>query len=188
MNTVETMLKTAAGNGILEYIKELLRGCDREYEALEQACLSAARDLGGLEEILALKDRQITGDLWFAGWQGMKLNLENFRSLLGSKLLKLDYSDLLREHIMITMPCHREADRELEQMLTGMTPRQREALAPVDEYYAHLETVGLKIAHYLGLRLGDVLYPMVEPGYVSDGAATWHYRRELEQFLGISLE
>jgi hypothetical protein len=60
------MLKTAAGNGILEYIKELLRGCDREYEALEQACLSAARGLGGLEEMLALKDRQITGDLWFA--------------------------------------------------------------------------------------------------------------------------
>jgi hypothetical protein len=69
-----------------------------------------------------------------------------------------------------------------------MTPQQREVLAPVDEYYAHLETVGLKLAHYLGLRLGDTLCPMVEPGYVSDSGALWRYRQELEQYLEFSLD
>jgi hypothetical protein len=188
MNTVEAMLKIAAGNEILEGIKTLLRFRDREFGALEKACVSAARSMDGLEEMWQIRDRQITADLWFAAGQGMKLNREIFCTPLGSQLLKLDYSDLLREHIMINMPAHREADRELAQMLSALTPQQREQLAPVDEYYAHLETVGLKIAHYLGLRLGDMLYPMTEPGYVSDTAATCRYRQELEQFLEFSLD
>lgn len=188
MNGVEAMLKQVTGNAILEGIKSLLRSRDQEYGALEQAHLAAVHRMGGLEEMLALRDQQITCDLWFAVWQGMKLNFENFRSLLGASMLKLDYSDLLREHIMITMPNHRAAGRELARMTAAMTPGQQEELAPVDEYYAHLETMGLKLAHYVGLRLGDVLYPMVEPGYVYDHAAMLRYRGELEQFLGFSLE
>ncbi len=188
MNSVESMLKNAAGKGILEGVKTLLRRRDREFGALEKACMSAARSLGGLEEMLQIRDRQITADLWFAAGQGIKLNLELFRTPLGVQLLKMDYSDLIREHIMINMPAHREADRDLSKMLSDLTPQQRELLAPVDEYYAHLETVGLKIAHYLGLRMGDVLHPMTESGYVSDTAATWRYRQELEQYLEFSLE
>lgn len=184
MNAVEQTLKAVTESKILEGIKTLLRSRDREFGALEEACLSAVRDMGGMDEMLAIRDRQIESDLWFAGWQGMKLNREIFRSPIGAALLKLDYSDLLREHIMVNMPVHREVDRALEKL----TPQQREALAPVDEYYAHLEIVGLKIALYLGLRLGDLLYPMVEPGYVSDTAATWRCRYELEQYLGFSLE
>ena len=188
MNTVEAMLKTVAEGGILEGIKDLLRSRDREFEALEQAHLTAVQRMGELAEMLALRDKQITCDLWFAGWQGMKLGLENFHTPLGTLLLKLDYPDLLREHIMIAMPAHRETEQALGQLLAAMNPQQREALAPVDEYYAHLETVGLKLAHYLGLRLGDMLYPMVEPGYVRDNGALWHYRQELEQYLEFSLD
>lgn len=188
MNGVEAMLKSVTERAILERIKTLLRSRDREFGMLEEACLSAAQRLGGMEEMLALRDRQIAGDLWFAAGQGIKLNLENFRTPVGTVLLKMDYADLIREHIMIHMPAHRKADRELGQMLAELTPQQRAELEPVDEYYAHLETVGLKLAHYLGLRLGDMLYPMTEPGYVSDTAATWRYRHELEQYLEFSLE
>lgn len=188
MNGVEAMLKSVAEKGILERIKTLLRSRDREFGALEEACLSAVQRLGVVEEMLSLRDRQIAGDLWFAAGQGMKLNLENFRTPFGAVLLKLDYSDLIREHIMIRMPAHQEADRKLGQMLAELTPQQRAELEPVDEYYAHLETVGLKLAHYMGLRLGDFLYPLTEPGYVSDTAATWRYRQELERHLEFSLE
>ena len=188
MNIVKNMLKNAVDSGILESVKKLLRSRDKEFEELERDCAAAAQELGGLEELLRLRDRQITADLWFALGQGLKQDLEIFRSTLGSQLLKLDYSDLLREHIMIAMPAHRDADRELAQLLAAMTPRQREQLEAVDEYYAHLETVGLKIAHYLGLRLGDTLFPMIEPGYVSDNAAAWRCRHTLEQFLDFSLE
>lgn len=184
MNGVEAMLKTAAESGILEAVKTLLAERDGEFAALEQAFLQAKQEVDGVEEILALWQQQMVADLWFAWWQGMKLNMEIFGTPMGTQLLKLDYSDLLREHIMINMPAHRETDR----VWAALTPLQRQQLAPVDEYYAHLETVGLKIAHYLGLRLGDYLYPMVEPGYVSDSAAMWRYRRELEQFLEFSLD
>ena len=188
MNSVEAVLKTVSESGILEGIKDLLRRRDREFEALEKAYLSAVQDMEGLEEMLGIRDRQIISDLWFAGWQGMKLVFENFRTPLGTLLLKLDYPDLLREHIMIAMPVHRETEQALGQLLAAMTPQQREALAPVDEYYAYLETVGLKLAHYLGLRLGDTLYPMVEPGYVADPAATQRCRWDLEQYIGFTLE
>ena len=188
MNSVEQMLKTAAGKGILEAVKGLLAERDEEFAALEQAYRGAVQRMEGMEQLLALRQQQMVADLWFAGWQGMKLGLENFRTPLGTLLLKLDYPDLLREHIMIAMPAHRETEQALGQLLSAMPPQQREALAPVDEYYAHLETVGLKLAHYLGLRLGDTLYPMVEPGYVSDSGALWHYRQELEQYLEFSLD
>ena len=188
MNSVGTMLKSVTGNAILEYIKTLLLQRDREFPGLEEACRNAAQRMGGREEMLALRDRQLVCDLWFAGWQGMKLNLEHYRTPLAAMMMKMDYSDLLREHIMVTMPGHRAADRELDKLLEAMTPQQREALEPVNEFYAHLETMGLKIAHYLGLRLGEMLYPMVEPGYVCDRPAMWSYRHELEQFMDLSLD
>lgn len=184
MNSVEQMLKTAAGKGILEAVKGLLAERDEEFAALEQAYRGAVQRMEGMEQLLELRQQQMVADLWFAGWQGMKLNMEIFRTPMGEQLLKLDYSDLLREHIMINMPAHRETDR----LWDALTPLQRQQLTPVDEYYAHLETAGVKIAHYMGLRMGDFLYPMTEPGYVGNTAAVHRYRRELEQYLGFSLE
>ena len=188
MNGVEAMVKMAAGRRILEAVEALLRARDGEFAELEQAYLSAVQSVKGMEQVLAVRQRQIVGDLWFAGWRGMQLCLDIFRTPMGAGLLKLDYGELLREHIMIAMPGHREAERELGQLLGCLTPAQRQVLEPVDEYYAHLETVGLKIAHYLGLRMGEALCPMVEPGYASDTAAMYRYRRELEQYLGFALD
>lgn len=189
MKNVEKILEMfTAGMQLAERVKELLRSRDGAFRSVEDACMDAAEEMGGLETLLALRDRQLDGDLCFAVWQGMKLNLENFRSPLGSVALTLDYTQLLQEHIMISLPAHLESQKALDAVLEAMPAQQREQLMPVDEYYAYLETVGLKVAHYLGFRLGDLVYPMTEPGYVADAAATRYFRVELERYIGFSIE
>ena len=189
MKNVEKILEMFTdGTQLAEQVKELLRCRDAAFRPVEDACMNAAEKMGGLETLLALRDRQLDCDLRFAVWQGMKLNLENFRSPLGSVALTLDYTQLLQEHIMFNLPEHRGTQKELDRLLETMTDQQREAIMPVDEFYAYLETVGLKVAHYLGFRLGDLVYPMAEPGYVADAAATRYFRVELERYIGFSVE
>jgi hypothetical protein len=189
MKNVKTMLKIFMDDKQLSaWLKELLRSRDPEFCPVEKACLHAAEGMGGLETLLDLRHRQLVSDLRFAIWQGFKLNLENFRSPLGAAALKLDYSQLLQEHIMFSLPSHSVVQKELDLLTGAMTAEQREAMEPVEAYFAYLETVGLKVAHYLGFRMGDVLYPMVEPGYVADPAATQRCRWDLEQYIGFTLE
>ena len=178
MKNVEALLRDWVNADRLELLADFLRPRDPEFAALEEACHA---DGGALD---ALRRKQINAGLMFAFWQGMRLNLENFYAPIGTAALTMDLSQLVREHILFNMPAYKAAQQELSLLKHDLS---EEAMAAVEEYYAYLETVGLKVAHYLGFRQGDFLYPMTEPGYVPDGAATQTYRMALEQYLGISL-
>lgn len=180
MKNVEVFLKNWMNGDQLRLLSDFLRPRDPEFSVLEAACPSAA----DAEALLAVRRRQINAGLVFAFWQGMRLNLENFHSPVGNAVLTQDLSQLVREHILFDMPAYSAAQQELPSVEQGL-PEQ--TLAAVNEFFTYLETVGLKVAHYLGFRQGDLLYPMTEPGYVPDAAATQTYRMELEKYLGIPL-
>ncbi len=178
MKNVEAILRNWVSKDHLELLTDFLRPRDPEFTVLEAACPANAQPL------LALRRRQLNAGLVFAFWQGMHLNLENFHASVGNALLTQDFSQLVREHILFSMPAYTTAQQALAALEHNLSD---EELAAADEFYAYLETVGLKVAHYLGFRQGDLLYPMTEPGYVTDTAATETYRMELERYLGIPL-
>ncbi len=164
MKKVDVFLKNLFPADPLEKIADFLRPRDPEFAALEAACTTLLTP--------AHRDQLTTG-LLYAFRQGMLLNLENFRSPLGGLLLTRDHALLVREHILHSFPAY-----------AGFEAPADPATA---EYYIYMETVGMKAAHYLGFRMGDLLYPMTEPGYVPDAAATFTYRMELERYLGFTL-
>ncbi len=178
MKKVEAILRNWMSKDHLELLTEFLRSRDPEFTVLEAACPVDAQPLQ------ALRRRQLNPGLVFAFWQGMRLNLENFHSPVGNARLTQDFSQLVREHILFSMPAYTAAQQALPALEHDLSD---EALAAVNEFYTYLETVGLKVAHYLGFRQGDLLYPMTEPGYVPDTAATETYRMELERYLGFTL-
>lgn len=180
MKNVDTILKAWIGEGLLRQLGDFLRTRDPEFSALEAACPSSA----AAQPLLDLRQRQMNVGLTYALWQGLRLNLENFRTGVGSLLLAQDYSQLVREHILFSLSAYSALQQELNEMDHGLTG---DALEAVNELYAYWETVGLKVAHYWGFQLGNLLYPMTEPGYVPDTGATQTYRMELEEYLGISL-
>ena len=61
-------------------------------------------------------------------------------------------------------------------------------LEGIGEYYAYLETVGYKVAHYIGFRLADELLYYILPGYASNQANTIAYGAALEKYLQIHLD
>jgi hypothetical protein len=181
MKNVDAFLKTWMNGDLLKPLCDFLRGTDPEFSLLEDAYLRSPE----AEPLLRLRQQQINADLLFVFWQGLNLNLENFRNPVGNLLLGQDFSQLVREHILFSMSAHCAAQQALDALAhsTG-TPTQD----TTQEFYIYLETVGLKIMHYLGFRLGDLLYPFTEPGYVPDVAATQTYRAELEEYLGFPLK
>ena len=65
---------------------------------------------------------------------------------------------------------------------------QREAAAQIGDYYAYLETVGFKIAHYWGFLWGNAFYSQVIPGYAPDSSFTSQYAHMIERDLGIVIQ
>jgi hypothetical protein len=173
------------GTYLLEQLKGLLLDRDPAF-ALVAGEWDALVEAGQVpRELAALKDKQLLCGLEFALWQGMKLNLRIFRDPAAALALDLDYPELLRENILFRLPRY----RHLQQQIEGVTGAMEEPLPEqAGEYYAYFETAGLKIAHYLGFRLGERVYPGLEPGYVADPAAAQRLRVELEGYLGIRVE
>ena len=56
---------------------------------------------------------------------------------------------------------------------------------PVTSYYAYLQTVAYKLAHYYGFCFGDTFLPRVVPGYHPDHATTIIYGNMLREDLNL---
>ena len=61
-------------------------------------------------------------------------------------------------------------------------------LDAIQNYYIYLETIGPKLAHYWGYVFANHFLPLVEPGYVCDGAQTSIYTMELSRELGFPVK
>ena len=104
---------------------------------------------------------------------------------MANQFTNLDYDVILREHIMQTLP-HRAA---VEKTISAFRETYKDALGEYEDaiqsYYIYLEVVGPKLAHFWGYDFANQFLPLVEPGYVSDGAQTSIYALELHRDLGF---
>ncbi len=196
METIATMLTHLTDpESIMRNLKETLRIMDPEYPQEEQKFLHAAAALEQTaagpdgptaREYLAARDAAISAGMVFVLFQGIQLNLDIFRQPVNALLLKEDYGVMHRESLLRTVPAVQKM-RETQDAFSAARKPQQWIMEDITAYYAYLETVGYKLAHYFGFRLADRFLPYVVPGYYSDGENSARYAGELGQYLQMDL-
>ena len=133
--------------------------------------------------------QQIGSTLLFSYCLGLKANLDHFIDPVSRTFLDVDPEIYLRENIAQQLPDYLRAQHVQKQLYKSLSTSQKEKYdEAITTYICHLETVGPKLAHYYGYRLGNQLFPRIIPGYVSDTQFLIQYRYMLEMYLGISIE
>ena len=134
-------------------------------------------------------DQQIGSTLLFSCFLGIKANLDHFIDPVSRTFLDVDPEIYLRENIARQLPDYQRAQRVREQFYATLSSIQKEKYEEgITTYVCHLETVGPKLAHYYGYVLGNLLFPHVIPGYVSDTQLTFQYCYWLSAYLGFNIE
>lgn len=139
------------------------------------------------DEIDAIQ-QQISSDLLFSGWLGLKANLDHYIDPIARNFLDVDPETYLREEVAHSLPRYKEAQTVRDRFYDSLSPEQQEMYEFVTTYVTHLETVGPKLAHYYGYLLGNQLFPLIVLGYVPDMSLTSQYRMTLEKYFGQKLK
>ena len=135
------------------------------------------------DEINAI-EQQCVSDLLFSGFLGIKANLDNFKNPIARNFLDVDFEVYLREEVAHRLPEYEQAQKSREQFYSQLSSAQREIYEDVRTYTCHLETIGPKLAHYLGYLLGNELLPRIIPGYCADSVLTIQYGAVLGKYMG----
>lgn len=150
---------------------------------------STGRESEQIKTYLDARERAFSQEVLYIAFQGLFLNMEIFRNPVNGLLLQDGYETLNREYLLESLPGVQQARRQAKS--AQPKPRSQKVqrlLEGIVEYYAYLETVGYKVAHYIGFRLADELLYYVLPGYASNQANTIAYAGALEKYLQIHLE
>ena len=163
------------GSQLLQQLQRTLAQYAADY-AQESLQYEQAKDsLPGSTYSDAL-EAQFAAKLW---------NLECFQQPVNKLRINTDYEDLHQEQQLSHLPEVIRLEKVLHAAYEDFSPAQREAAAQIGDYYAYLETVGFKIAHYWGFALGNTFYSQVIPGYVPDSSFTTQYAHMIERDLGM---
>lgn len=144
-----------------------------------------------VQAYLEARDRVFAREVLYIACQGLFLNIEIFRSPVNGLLLEEDYETLNREYLLESLPGVRLARRQAKaawEKIPAPPPQAQRLLEEIGDYYAYLETVGYKVAHYMGFRLADALLYDILPGYASNQANTIAYADALRQYLRVNLD
>lgn len=193
MIKVQDVLSNLFSVSIVTELSNWLAEKDLEFPPAQAAYRIAAKVLVNqlgkeAEAFLSAQDQQIISDLRYCAYLGFQANLANFRCPGGNHFVAEGSDHFLREHIMYSLPgriCYDTAITAFQARHGQSTESQLDA---IQNYYIYLETVGPKLAHYWGYVFANHFLPLVEPGYVCDGAQTSIYAIELSQELGFCIK
>ena len=193
MITVQDVLSNLFSVSIVTELSNWLLKKDLDFPPVQADYQDAAKilvnQLGKEAEVfLSAQDQQIISDLRYSTYLGFQANLANFRCPGGNQFVTEGSDHFLREHIMYSLPgriCYDTAITAFQARHGQSTESQLDA---IQNYYIYLETVGPKLAHYWGYVFANHVLPLVEPGYVCDGAQTSIYTMELSRELGFPVK
>lgn len=139
------------------------------------------------DEYLSASEHLFASKLLYIAWLGASWNLDCFRSPVCKLRLQADYEELHGEPFFHTIPQIQSAEN-LVAGYTQLLPRDcQKYIGKISGYYAYLETVGFKLAHFWGFQWGNAFFPKVVPGYAADSVFTSKYKRRLEDDLALIL-
>lgn len=183
---------------VMGQVNEILEKVDPGFQEIQQAYRanvaqlqeeSAGRETEQIKTYLDARERAFSQEVLYIAFQGLFLNMEIFRNPVNGLLLQDGYETLNREYLLESLPGVQLARRQAKA--ARPKPRSQKVqrlLEGIVEYYSYLETVGYKVAHYIGFRLADELLYYVLPGYANNQANTIAYAGALEKYLQIHLD
>lgn len=193
MITVQDVLSNLFSVSIVTELSNWLLKKDLDFPPVQADYQDAAKILVNhlgkeAEAFLSAQDQQIISDLRYSAYLGFQANLANFRCSGGNHFVAQGSDHFLREHIMYSLPGRVSYDTIITAFQTKHGQSAEPQLEAVQNYYIYLETVGPKLAHYWGYVFANRFLPLVEPGYVCDGAQTSIYTMELSRELGFPVK
>ena len=193
MITVQDVLSNLSSVSMIAELSNWLVENDLDFSPVQAAYQDAARILVSqlgkeAEAFLSAQDQQIISDLRYCAYLGFQANLANFRCPGGNHFVAQGSDHFLREHIMYSLPDRVSHDIIITTFQTNHGQSAEPQLDAIQNYYIYLETIGPKLAHYWGYVFANHFLPLVEPGYVCDGAQTSIYTMELSRELGFPVK
>lgn len=192
MITVQDVLSNLFSVSIATELSNWLLKKDLDFSPVQAAYQNAAKVLVNqlgkeAESFLSAQEQQIISDLCYSAYLGFQANLANFRCPGGNHFVAEGSDHFLREHIMYSLPGRVSYDGTITAFQSKHGQSAELQLDAIQNYYIYLETVGPKLAHYWGYVFANHVLPLVEPGYVCDGAQTSIYTMELSRELGFQV-
>lgn len=193
MITAQDVLSNLFSVSMITELSNWLVEKDLDFPPVQAAYQGAARILVSqlgkeAEAFLSAQYQQIISDLRYCAYLGFQANLANFRCPGGNHFVAQGSDHFLREHIMYSLPDRVSYDTIITAFQTKHGQSAEPQLDAIQNYYIYLETIGPKLAHYLGYVFANHFLPLVEPGYVCDGAQTSIYTMELSRELGFPVK
>lgn len=164
-----------------------------EYKKAYCECIEKIRSEFGTELEVTVDDmvtafkKKMRADIIFAAHLGFKANLDYFKNPIANNFINVDAEIYLRENVSKRMPVHEEAQRVIDGFYDQLSREQKDLTDPLTDYESYLETVGPKLAHYIGFVFANRLLPFVEPGYSPDLVMTHAYQHMLGNYLNLRL-
>jgi len=185
MNYQNQIKEALLGSNIVEAAKQELCLLAEDFRGVQEAYRSALQSLCGETDAHARHlsdaiDQQCASLFFFAGVQGLRMNLTHFLCPMSPNCTwpQVDDENFLRLGLAEGMPGYTAAELEISD-LTAMLEK-KDTMDAVTEYRATLETGGMRLAHYWGYLLGNDLLPHCIPGYRPDSTLDLRYRNMLE--------
>ena len=180
-----------------DYVRAVLHMVDSAYPLEEKRYLAACdilkEEIGsavspGAEAYIRAKEQSFSSDALYAAWQGFLLNLRIFQNPVNALMLGEDFEDLHQERRMHTLPLAVQAQKTIDSFYQNIPAEKRNLSDAIEDYFSYLETVGYKLAHYIGFVSGNRFLPKVVPGYTADEVTTSRYSGMLREVLQMEIE
>lgn len=198
MLTENTLFKKISYKEIVAKLEDILATNSEEFVADQTlfgktiSLLKAELEQDTSPSVADLVDaiyQQVGSTLLFSYFLGLKANLDHFIDPISRTFLDVDPEVYLRENIARQLPDYLRAQHVQEQFYEVLSPSQKEKYEDgITTYICHLATVGPKLAHYYGYKLGTQLFPRMIPGYIEDTQLSLRYWLMLKEYHGISIK
>lgn len=155
MITAQDVLSNLFSVSMITELSNWLVEKDLDFPPVQAAYQDAARILVSqlgkeAEAFLSAQYQQIISDLRYCAYLGFQANLANFRCPGGNHFVAQGSDHFLREHIMYSLPDRVSYDTIITAFQTKHGQSAEPQLDAIQNYYIYLETIGPKLAHYLG--------------------------------------
>ena len=198
MKTIQSVMAQMTDvKAIMQDVRDTLRVIDPTYPPEEEKYILASRRLEqtvgdtvspSASEFLAALEQELVCGLIYEGWLGFKLRHDCHYNPVNALLLNQDYEDILQERRLHTLSMTQQSLCTITAFYKNAAVQKNEEVNIIISYYAHLYTVGYKLAHYFGFRLADDLLYYFVPGYSGDNVLSERYAAELKSYLNIDVE
>ena len=194
MKQIDSIMSHLTGSTILNALADSLREYSAEFPEEEEKYHQAVATLREalppdmnptLDEFLAAEEADIISRILYAGYNGFRVNVENFLHPFSIDFTRMDFFDCVKDHIIGHFPVNYASARTIEAFYKALPESLQSTYEDVTNYYIHMECAGPKLAHYVGYLMANKLLPWVEPGYREDWHQTNIYEHQMAQYFGL---